>query len=213
MKIDLHVHTRYSVDSIIKPRDLAAKSKKLGIIPAITDHNTIVAHPHMRSSQIAFIPGIEIRTEKGDIIALYANEMIPKKTPFLEALDKIHEQGAISYLPHMYDSGRAGVVPEEKEIPKIDIIEIFNGRCLEDVYNSKAKSFAEKHKKIQAVGSDSHFLLEFGSTYNEVPDFDLDNPKQLLKALKKASFVTKKVSIPVRLSTGFVKLGKILFKS
>ncbi len=215
MKIDFHVHTKYSPDSIINPKDLIAKSKHLGIIPAITDHNTIDCHKHIRSldRKFDFIPGEEIRTDKGDLIGLYLNEVIKKKTPFLEALDKIKEQGGIAYIPHMFDYGRNGVHASEKEASKVDIVEIFNARCLHQSYNDLALLFAKKHKKLMAVASDSHFLMEFGHTYAELPDFDLESPKSLLKALKKSKFVTKKAPVFVRGTTSVVSIFKKLKRS
>lgn len=201
MRIDFHVHTNHSIDTLIRPRDLAAKSRKLGIIPAITDHNTISCHAEMRSLGAQFIPGEEVETDKGDLTGLYLTEEIPKGTQFLDTVDKIKEQGGIVYLPHMYDYGRAGKHVEEEEAAKADIIEVFNARCMKREYNEKAMAFAEKHKKLKAAGTDSHFLFEFGSTYTELPDFDIDNPKALLKALRNAKHTTKKAPIYVRGTT------------
>jgi predicted metal-dependent phosphoesterase TrpH len=209
MKIDFHVHTIYSYDALIKPKELARKSTDLDVIPVIADHNTIASHKTMRSLGVPFIPGEEIYTGIGEVMGLYVNEEIPRKTSFLETLDRIHEQGGITYLPHMYDRGRLGVLDTEMAA-KADIIEIFNARCLSDKLNLKAKKFADSLKKPQAVGSDSHFLFEFGSTYTKVPDFDLENPKGLLKALKKAKHITKKAPIYVRGTTSLVALGKKL---
>ncbi len=215
MKIDFHVHTKFSPDSIINPKDLIAKSKYLGIIPAITDHNTIDAHRHIRSldKKFKFIPGEEIRTDHGDLIGLYLTENIPKKTPFLEAIDKIKDQGAICYIPHMFDYGRNGVHASEKEASKVDVVETFNARCLRQSFNDKAHEFAKKYKKLMASSSDSHFLMEFGRTYTELPDFDLDDPGALLKALKKAKFVTKKAPFFVRGTTTVVSVFKKLKRS
>ncbi|MBU0532933.1 PHP domain-containing protein [Candidatus Micrarchaeota archaeon] len=209
MKIDFHVHTNSSIDSIIKPKDLAQKAHRLKIIPAITDHNNMCSHKDMTSE---FIPSEEVRTDLGDLIGLYLNEEIPRGISFMDALDKIHEQGALSYLPHMYEVTRSGVIPSKEEISKIDIIEIFNARCLNDYFNEKAKQFAKQHNLLAAVGSDAHFLFEFGSTYAEVSDFDLNNPKALLKVLPKAKFVTKKAPFFVRGPTKILSLGKKIFK-
>jgi len=213
MKIDFHVHTKYSYDSIIHPKHLARKSRELGIIPAVTDHDTMEGSNQMRSLGAECIPGIEIRTERGDLTGLYLNEPIAKGIPVMEALDKIHEQGGISYLPHMYESRRSGLVPEKEEIPKIDIIEVFNARCLDQKLNDRAKAFAEKHGILQAAGTDAHFIIEFGSTYTELPDFDLENPKELLKALPKAKLVTKQAPFRVRGPTILISWGKRLLKS
>lgn len=212
MKLDLHCHTHHSHDSIIKPKELVAKARKLGIAPAITDHNTIAAHDELRKLAFEFIPSEEIRTDKGDLIGLYMNEAIPKLTPFLEALDTIKEQGGISYLPHMYDITRHGV-QIEKLAKRADIVEIFNARCPIFKYNEMALEFARKNKKLVGIGSDSHFLFEFGSNYLEVPDFDISNPKAFLKAFefRELRFVTKKAPIFVRGSTLAVKFAKKFF--
>jgi hypothetical protein len=211
MKIDFHVHTNHSIDTLIRPKDLAAKSKRLGIIPAVTDHDTTSGHEEMRSLGMPFIPGQEVSTDQGHLIGLYMTEQVEKKTPFLEALDQIKEQGALAYLPHMYDA-RTGEHASDKDAAKVDIIEIFNARCMKKEYNEQAMAFANKHNKPKATGTDSHFLFEFGSTYTELPDFDIENPKELLKALKKAKFVTKTAPIYVRGTTITVMFGKIILR-
>ncbi|MEW6748138.1 MAG: PHP-associated domain-containing protein [Candidatus Micrarchaeota archaeon] len=205
MKLDFHVHTNHSIDTLIRPRDLVAKSKRLGIIPAIADHDTTSGHAEMRSLGAPFIPGQEVTTDKGHLIGLYLSEEVPKGAAFLEAIDKIKEQGALAYLPHMYDRGRAKARPSDDEASKADIIEIFNARCMKEEYNEKAMAFAKEHNKPMGTGTDSHFLFEFGTTYTELPDFDIENPKALLKALKAAKFITKRAPIYVRGTTITVK--------
>ncbi|MFH0737769.1 MAG: PHP-associated domain-containing protein [Candidatus Micrarchaeota archaeon] len=213
MKIDFHVHTKYSIDSLIEPKALAQKSRKLGIIPAIADHNSILCHKEMEKLGASFIPGEEISTDRGDLIGLYLNEQIARKTPFLEAIDLIRGQGGIPYLPHMFDYGRSGKHASESEAAEADIVEIFNARCMKNEYNLKAEAFAINHQLLKAVGSDSHFLFEFGKTYAAMPDFDIEDPKALIKALKAAEFITKKAPVYVRGTTTFVSLGKKLVRS
>lgn len=216
MKLDFHVHTNKSMDSIIKPIELALKAKKLGISPCSTDHNTMAAHSELKEAGLEFIPGEEIRTVEGDLIALYLNEVIPKKAPFLEAMDSIREQGAIAYLPHPFDYSRHAM--QEKELAsKVDAIEIFNARCPFQGYNQKADALANELGKLKSVGSDSHFLFEFGHNYIEVDgefsDYD-DNPKALLKALKNKNirFVTKKAPFYVRGTTLAVKHARSILR-
>ena len=185
MKIDFHVHTRRSSDSLIKVADLARKSSKLGVIPSLADHNSVKAHADMRALGAPFIPSEEVFTDRGDLVGLYVNEQIPKGTPFLETIDRIHEQGGLAYLPHMYDHGRSGRHASDSEAEKVDIIEVFNARCMNRDFNRKAMAFAEVHGIPKAAGSDSHFLFEFGSTYVDMPGLDeMDNPKALLKCLR-----------------------------
>jgi hypothetical protein len=211
MKIDFHVHTSHSPDSLIRLADLQRKSEALGIIPALADHYSIKAHAEARSLGMRFIPGEEILTDKGDLIGLYLSELIPKNVPFAEAIDNVHGQGGLAYLPHMYDYGRSKEHPSEKEASKADIVEVFNARCLNRDFNARAAASAEKYDKPGAAGSDSHFLFEFGTTYAEVPDFDIeDNPSGLLKALKDAKLVTRPAPFYVRGTTSVIHAAKKL---
>ncbi|MBI2080011.1 PHP domain-containing protein [Candidatus Micrarchaeota archaeon] len=210
IKIDFHVHTHYSLDSLIDPVKLMRRSEETGVIPAITDHNTIKAHKQLRSYKGRFIPGEEIRTDKGDLIGLYLSEEIPKYTPFLEAMDSIKEQGAISYLPHMYDRTRKGVGIEELA-KKVDIIETFNGHCLTNGPNQKAHDLARKTNQLSACGSDSHLLFEFGYNWNELKNFDLSDPKELIKSFKTNRQITKRAPFYVRGTlTGVYGIRKFL---
>jgi len=214
VKVDFHTHTKFSRDCLTKPDELTAKAKKLGIIPAITDHDSIGAHSGLRVSGAVFIPGEEIGTDKGDLIGLYVSEAIPKKTSFLEAIDLIHSQGGLAYLPHMFDVTRKGVsIPELAK--KADIIEIFNARSVMKDFNIKAEEFARVNRIPGAAGSDSHFIFEFGTTYTELPGFDLDDiddPKRLMKALRSANkkIVGKPAPLHVKGTTTIVKLWKKL---
>lgn len=211
MKIDFHVHTHHSIDSLIVPDELARKSKSLGIIPAITDHNSVRAHNEMKSSGVPFIPGEEIFTDRGDLIGLFIEDEIKKGTQFEEALDRIHEQGGLSYLPHMFDISRkgGGDVPA-RYIRKIDLVEVFNARCLADSFNERAQDFSKKNHIPGLAGSDSHFLFEYGSTFNTISDFDLDDPKALMKSIESVdpALTMRKAPIYVRGTTRFVSLLK-----
>ncbi len=209
MKIDFHVHTNSSIDSGISSEALIKKSRELGIVPAITDHNSISSNAGFRKLKAKFIPGEEIKTDVGDLIGLYLQELIPKNTSFLEALDQIKEQGGISYLPHGFDPLRYNIGNKYPEFAKkVQIIEVFNPHCVNGNSNLDAYKFAKRNKKLMAVGSDSHFLFEFGKTYTELPEFNLENPNELLKALKKATFITKGIPLYVRGFTAIYSKGK-----
>jgi predicted metal-dependent phosphoesterase TrpH len=213
LRIDFHIHTKYSPDSLIRLKDLAAKAKRLNIIPTLADHNSISGHKGMCELGAPFIPAEEIFTDKGDLIGLYVNELIQRGTPFLEAIDKIHEQGGLAYLPHMFDYGRSGNHATIEEAKKVDIIEVFNARCMNPKFNEQAEKFAAENRVLAAVGSDSHFLFEFGKVYAEFPkEFNFNDPKALLKALPKANLIKKKGPVYARGTTSLVCFGKKLFR-
>ncbi len=211
MKVDFHVHTKFSFDSNINVAELAKKSVKLGIIPVIADHNTLEGAEEFRKTGAKFIAGEEIRTASGDLAGLFLTEAIQKNLSFEETIDRIKEQGGLSYLPHMYDMGRHGCDDEFAGL--VDIIEVFNARCLDSRLNVRASETAKKLGKPGAAGSDSHFLFEFGKTYTETAEFDLRSPKELMKALKKAKITGERAPFYVRGPTTIVKWGRKIRKT
>ena len=193
VKIDFHIHTNYSPDSTISVPSLAKKAKKLGITPTITDHYSMRGIPEMEKQGLNFIPGEELRVAtphgKADLIGLFMNEEIPKNTDVYEALDQLKSQGALTYAPHPFDVIRAGI-NDEKILKKIQIIEVFNSHCLSQ-FDRKAEKFAKRKGKLQAAGSDAHFLFEFGTTFVEL-ELDELEPKKLINALKTGKIVGKR---------------------
>lgn len=195
MKVDFHIHTNYSFDSTISVPKLAKRARQFGITPAITDHYSMKGIPEMKKQGIEFIPGEELRVaigrRKADLIGLFLNEEIEKDIDFHEALDRIREQGAISYAPHPFDRMRAGI-QDENLLRKIQVIEVFNSHCLSR-FDRQAEEFAKKEGKLSGAGSDAHFLFEFGQTYMEL-ELDELEPKKLLKALKNGKITGKRTS-------------------
>ncbi len=211
MRIDFHVHSKYSIDTMTEPKLIVEKARGLGLCFACTDHNSTRGHAEFRRLGARFIPGEEISTDAGDLIGLYLNEAIPKRTPLGEAMDRIRAQGGLAYLPHMFDLTRKGV-GEREEARRADIVEVFNPRCIVKGFNAKAREFAEKNKKLMAAGSDSHTIWEFGKTYTEMADFDIENegPKELLRALKSAKIVGVPAPLYVRGMADVTKVWKRL---
>lgn len=159
--LDLHIHSKYSFDSISQPKKIIkiAKNKGLNGV-AITDHNTIKgsleAEKLNEDENFIVITGAEIQTEIGDVIGLFLNEEIKSRNS-IEVIEEIHKQGGISVLPHPYKGHRLN----DEIIRKVDAIEVFNSRVRKED-NEKAMKLAEQFKKPITNGSDAHFLYEIG---------------------------------------------------
>ncbi|RLG48672.1 MAG: metal-dependent phosphoesterase, partial [Thermoproteota archaeon] len=69
---DLHVHTRWSRDSLLDPREAAEAARRRGLAGiAITDHGEVLGCSEaMEVEGVAVIPGQEVRTAEGDLIVL-----------------------------------------------------------------------------------------------------------------------------------------------
>ncbi|MFH1972852.1 MAG: PHP-associated domain-containing protein [archaeon] len=190
MKVDLHVHTNYSKCSNLELKELKKLCDKFKIKPAITDHNTIEGAKKFKDC----IVGEEINTKEGELIGLFLNERIKPGLEIDETVEKIREQGGFVYVPHPYDWVRRNHI---KRLDfDIDIVEVFNGRVMQQKNNRKARAFAKKNNFLMGIGSDTHTIIEFGHSYVVMDDFD--SPKDFLKKLEKAKFVTKQVPLYVR---------------
>ena len=102
LKIDLHVHTCYSYDSLITPEELVFYAKKCGLDGvAIADHDRIDgALKIAKETDFPIIPGIEVSSLNGHVVGLNLQEPIPKKLSVSETVDKIHEKGGLAVACH-----------------------------------------------------------------------------------------------------------------
>ena len=165
MKLDMHVHTKYSRDCKMEPRDVikVARAKGLDGI-AVTDHNTIKGGCEVKklSNSFEVIIGSEINTNKGEVIGYFLNEEVTSRD-FEDVVDVIRTQGGITCIPHPYDIFRLNRLTPTKEILKfIDCIEVFNSRSVLNLFNKKAEEFARKNGLARTAGSDAHYLAEIG---------------------------------------------------
>ena len=170
MKLDLHIHSKYSFDSISDPKKIVDIARKKGLDAiAITDHNTIKGSLIGRkfSKDIMVICGSEIGTDKGDILGLFLNEEIKKRTYF-EAIDEIKDQDGIAVLAHPFK--RINKFDEEI-LKKIDAIEGFNARAGSSA-NAKAVKFGSRYGIPMTGGSDAHFYFEIGRGRTIIGDVD-----------------------------------------
>ena len=161
VKMDLHIHTSASPDSLGDIITRIKRAKKVGLdIIAITDHNTI--NPKIRGkniiekSGIKVLVGEEISTDKGDVIGLFLKKPIESRR-LDNVLDEIKSQEGIVILPHPFK--RSKVVHYPEFIKNIDLIEVWNGRTSFEE-NYKALIFAVLNKKYISCGSDAHFSFE-----------------------------------------------------
>ncbi len=159
---DLHIHSYYSVDSLLSPRKILLLARKKGInVVAITDHNTIKgglkAKEFEKSIGVRVIVGAEITTDTGDIIGLHLVEEI-KTRHWRDVITEIKHQGGIVVLPHPYRSQLA-VLEVAREV---DVIEIYNARSTKE-QNLNAASLAINFGKSVTAGSDAHFGCEIGN--------------------------------------------------
>ncbi|MCL2475178.1 MAG: PHP domain-containing protein [Chloroflexi bacterium] len=199
LKVDLHLHTKYSLDSHAQTDDIIAACLAHGITClAVTDHGqTEGAFEIAARAPFKVIIGEEILTPYGEIIGLFLKEKIQSPCGPEEAVAEIKKQGGLVIIPHPFDSVRAtaldnNILNRLVNFGCIDAIEVLNGRIIYNKDIKRALKYAEGHSLLKTAGSDSHRIDEIGNAYLETEDFD--GPQEFLQALKTAKIVNKRSS-------------------
>ena len=172
MKFDPHIHSVYSGDSRSEVIDILIQAEKKGLDAiAISDHNEIKGSRLARSygGSIIVVPSIEISSDKGHILGLGVDEIIPKGLSAVETVDRIHDAGGLAIVPHPFSYYRHGL------FCKVD----------KNLYSNKQAETLAYNKRLATLGaSDSHFLKSVGDAYTEVNTKGYDSVDGILKAIK-----------------------------
>ncbi|UCG69423.1 MAG: PHP domain-containing protein [Thermoplasmata archaeon] len=219
MRLDLHIHSRYSYDSMMSPKLILkfAELRSLNVI-SVTDHETMEIYRKefkpdnlrkLNERNFFVIPGMEVRTEMGDVTGLFLNHEI-KSRSFFEVLDEIRVQDGLAILSHPYRRKQ----DPENIIDHFDLIEVLNGRCRKNE-NRKASIISDKYDKPYITGSDAHMWWEIGNVYTKIVShrddkIEIDDMEELRNILLNKDKTIKGMVLPFYLTHGFSFLiGKL----
>lgn len=197
LRIDIHVHTHYSHDSLITPEELVFYAKKRGLDGvAITDHDRVDgALKIVKETTFLIIPGVEISSSNGHIIALNVQEDIPQRLSANETVEKIHEVGGIAVACHpvTFFKGSLGKHVDSK----FDAVEVINSSAFPFSYSVKhGERIASRLGIARVAGSDAHYGPEIGYAYTFVnADLEVD---EIIKAISKGSCLPFGSAIPLK---------------
>lgn len=199
VNVDLHVHTIYSPDSLITPKDLVYYAKMQGLnAVAVTDHNRVEGALKIAKETRDFliIPGIEVSSANGHIVGLNVKEVIPKHLTAEETIERIHTAGGIAVACHPYALLKGSV--GKHVTAKFDAIEVVNasafpfGRSVR-----KAQQAADVFRLPRVAGTDAHFGPHIGTAYTIV-DSELE-VESIVKAIKAGRCKPAGGSVPLSL--------------
>lgn len=198
---DLHVHSIFSKDSLITPKDLVYYAKKRGLnAVAVTDHNQIEGSLKIAKETTDFliIPGMEVSSADGHIVALNLRELVPKGLSAAETVDRIHVAGGLAVAVHPY-AWFKGSLTSHVEDAEFDAVETLNanafpfGHC-----KRKAEKLAQKLGLPQTGGTDAHFAPTIGYGYTAIEAEA--NVEAIVKAVKSGNCRPHGQPIPLTLS-------------
>ncbi|MCW4019140.1 MAG: CehA/McbA family metallohydrolase [Candidatus Bathyarchaeota archaeon] len=169
VKADLHVHSNYSADSMVTPKELVYYAKKRGLnAVAVTDHNRVEgALKIAKDTDFLIIPGIEVSSMHGHIVGLNVHEVIPKGLTADETIKRIHVAGGVAVACHPYALFKGSL--GKNVSAKFDAIETLNARAF-PIHRSKKK--AEEAAKAfglsKVAGTDAHYAPQIGCAYTVI---------------------------------------------
>jgi len=208
LKIDLHVHTCYSYDAVTTLEEVVTYSKKRGLDGvAITDHDVLLGALRLaQKNKLIVIPGIEITTMHGHVLALNITKPVLPKLGLPETIQRIHEGGGIALASHptlVYKSALS------RQVTSYDAIEVINSGAVPfSLSTYLSRKFATRLNLPQTGGSDSHYAPEIGAAYTIIEaDPDVD---EIVQAIKRGATrpVGKPIPWRVRLRRGALSLKK-----
>jgi len=169
LKVDLHIHTHYSHDSTITPKELLtfAKKRELDAV-AVTDHDTIEGALKMSTDkEFLVIPGIEVTTKNGHVLGLDIHEQIQPMLDVRATIRKIHEAGGIAIAAHPTALYRGKL--RNHMTREFDAVEVINASSIPFSFSNRInRKLAEELNLPQTAGSDAHYAPEIGMAYCEI---------------------------------------------
>jgi len=188
IQADLHIHTVYSSDSLIQPKTLVDMLSAHSFIKvaAVTDHDSIRGcHATVELAKAypdtLIIPGVEITTDKGDVLVWGVEELPPKPWSPESIVDFAKDVGAVTAVAHPYREYGMGDLARNY---KFDAVEVLNGNSSSSA-NNEAKALAKSMHLPGTAGSDAHQVSELFKVNAKI-DADL-SVESVLKAIKMGS--------------------------
>jgi len=178
--VELHAHSALSYDGRDPVEALLKQAEAIGLDAlAVTDHDEIDASLEAASLApdygLVGIPGMEVSSAAGHVLALGIDRKIPEGLSFDETLDRIDAAGGVSIVPHPFQSSRHGVAKHvtRDQLASADAIEVYNSRLLTGWANKQAERFARDRGLPMTAGSDAHISEMVGQAVTRV---DADDP-------------------------------------
>jgi predicted metal-dependent phosphoesterase TrpH len=200
LKLDLHIHTEYSRDSVNSLKDVNSRCRALKLDGyAICDHDTTDGLKPEQDEELdlVIVPGIEISARGAHILCLQPKAFIKPGLGISETVDAIHNQGGTAVLAHPFSLLKSWVNINEVLRANFDAVEVANAAQWPFGFiMSRNEKLALKLKLPTIGGSDSHIPETIGRSYTVV-DTDSRKIDDILKAIRSGR--TK----PVGLGTSF----------
>jgi len=177
---------------------VVAYSKKRGLDGiAITDHDTLCGALKLtRESELIIIPGVEITTRQGHVLALNITTPISPRLDLSETVQRIHDVGGIAVAAHLTAVGKKGLgLGRVTQTLDLDAIEVINSGAFPYFLSTYlSRRLAAELSLSQTAGSDSHIPQTIGMAYTVIDaDPEVD---EIIRAIKRGATIPTGRPIP-----------------
>ncbi|WP_251342620.1 CehA/McbA family metallohydrolase [Haloplanus halophilus] len=177
IRIDPHVHSEASYDGHDPVELLLEQAAEIGLDGiVVTDHDVI--HESLRAAELApeygllGIPGVEVSTAVGHLLAIGVSEMPPRRAPLDETVAWVRDHGGVAVVPHPFQRSRHGI--PRRHLVDCDAVEVFNSWLFTGFRNRRARRFAAERGYPALAASDAHSVPHVGRAYTELVVEDVD---------------------------------------
>src|SRR5690348_12625078 len=105
---DLHIHSTYSYDATTTVRAILRQAADVHLdVIAVTDHDEV--RGALEACKLGYeygvqvIPGVEVSTKEGHLLALFIEEAPPRGQSLIDTLIFIGRAGGIAIAPHAFN--------------------------------------------------------------------------------------------------------------
>jgi predicted metal-dependent phosphoesterase TrpH len=195
-KADLQLHSDLG-DGLSSIDEILDSAERAGLdVIALTDHDDIRGAfalrelAAQRSSPVAVVPGVEVTTRSGHLLALWIEEEVPMFSSLADAVSLIHEADGLAIVPHplsylTFSIGEGALrqlAASGDDTRMVDAIELRNPSYAGRVRASRAAWLNTHVLRIAETGSsDAHQAALVGTCWTEFPG---SAPEELRTALR-----------------------------
>lgn len=173
LEVDLHVHSEASYDGHEPVEVILEHAADIGLdAVVVTDHDVIDAS--LEAAELApeyglvGIPGVEVSTADGHLLAIGVEELPATGRPMAETVAEVRAAGGVAVVPHPFQRTRHGIRKRTLKGLDPDAIETYNAWLFTGYRNRRARRYAARYGYPAVGGSDAHSLLTVGRAYTEV---------------------------------------------
>ncbi|HEY9325579.1 MAG TPA: PHP-associated domain-containing protein [Candidatus Limnocylindria bacterium] len=188
-RADLQLHSDLG-DGLASPEAILDAAERVGLdVIALTDHDDIRGAfllrdiAARRSSPVEIVPGVEVTTRSGHLLALWIEDEIQMFATLAETISRIHRAGGVAIVPHplsyltfsVGEGALRALTAATDPLVHIDGIETRNPSYAGRVRAARSVWLNEKVLHVAATGSsDAHHSNLVGTAWTEFDGNDGD---------------------------------------